>query len=255
LKRVNKSKEKEFFNIEHKVRSRISFDNFYKLAFYARKYFHELISEGGQGKDILEIGCGTGSYTFTFSPYAKKIVGIDISDTAIEIANQRARELNQNNVEFFVMDSENTAFPEDSFDLVFGNAIVHHLNIDQAMKELVRVLKPDGTAIFLEPLGNNPFIVLFRKLTPKYRSPDEHPLKPKDLSFIQSFFNYSHIKYFCLFSFLAFPFVKTKVFPQILSFLNKFDQTIFNLFPFLKKFSWITVIMLKNPAKKSKIME
>jgi SAM-dependent methyltransferase len=74
-------------------------------------------------------------------------------------------------VRFLVMDAESLGFDEGSFDVVVGSGILHHLALRQS-----RVLRPDGCAVFVDPLGHNIFIRLYRKLTPSMRTADEHPL-------------------------------------------------------------------------------
>jgi len=66
---------------------------------------------------------------------------------------------------------------------VCGSGTLHHLYIDAAFKELVRVLKPNGCVVFFEPLGHNFLINLYRKLTPSMHSEDEHPLLAKMLNY------------------------------------------------------------------------
>ena len=51
-----------------------------------------------------------------------------------------------------------------------------------ALSELHRVLKPRARALFAEPLGSNPLINLYRRLTPQYRTADESPIVLKDLA-------------------------------------------------------------------------
>ena len=51
------------------------------------------------------------------------------------------------------MDAEHTNFPDNSFDVVTGSAILHHLNIENCYQELHRILKKDGHAVFKEPMG------------------------------------------------------------------------------------------------------
>jgi len=51
------------------------------------------------------------------------------------------------------MNAEELKFADDYFDIVCGGAILHHLDLNKALSEIARVLKPDGKAIFVEPLG------------------------------------------------------------------------------------------------------
>ena len=58
----------------------------------------------------------------------------------------------------FIMDCENLGFKDNSFDLIFGRAILHHLNLEKSSKEISRVLCKNGKAVFIEHLGMNPLI-------------------------------------------------------------------------------------------------
>ena len=76
----------------------------------------------------------------------------------------------------------------EGFDIVYGTGILHHLEINKCLNEIHRILKPDGNLLFVEPLGTNPLINLYRKFTPNSRSKDEHPFtkKPKFITNIPS---------------------------------------------------------------------
>jgi len=83
---------------------------------------------------------------------------------------------------FLVMDAHALEFPDRHFDLVFGSGILHHLDLDLALAEIRRVLKPDGLMLFSEPLDNNPVGRLVRRLTPHARTADERPLRHAELA-------------------------------------------------------------------------
>ena len=73
--------------------------------------------------------------------------------------------------------------------------ILHHLDFSKCLDEISRILKPDGSMIFVEPLGTNPLINLYRKFTPNSRSIDEHPLIAKDFRTLKEKFKDVEIKY------------------------------------------------------------
>ncbi len=77
------------------------------------------------------------------------------------------------------MDAHELVFPDDLFDIVVGNGILHHLDLPVCLASIERVLKPKGFALFIEPLAGNPLLKLFRVLTPRARTIDEKPLTSK----------------------------------------------------------------------------
>ena len=160
-------REKDFHNkLQSQKKGR--FENiFYKALYNMYEDFNSLIYKKASQKIVLDYGCGIGSITekiVKFSP--EKLVGIDISEISINKAKENAKNLSLQ-IEYSVDNCENLKLKERSFDLVFGSGILHHLNIEKAINEISKVLKDEGEMIFLEPLGTNPLINLYRKLTPK----------------------------------------------------------------------------------------
>ena len=64
--------------------------------------------------------------------------------------------------------------------MIRGNSILHHLELEPALRELRRILAPGGRAVFVEPLAHNPLLRLGRALTPMARTEDEHPFTSAD---------------------------------------------------------------------------
>jgi SAM-dependent methyltransferase len=140
--------------------------------------------------------------------------GLGISPEAIKKAETAARELGFN-ATYLVADAENTTLDKDSFDIIIGSGILHHLNLDNALAELRRITKKSGCCIFTEPLGYNPMINLFWALTPRLRSSDEHPRMNDDFHKMKEYFGKVDIFYFHFFSFGAVLFRKTPFFEGI----------------------------------------
>jgi SAM-dependent methyltransferase len=87
------------------------------------------------------------------------------------------------------MDANNLEFEDNSFDMVFGDAILHHLDFVRALDEIKRVLRPNGRILFCEPLSVNPVGKVVRLLTPHARTKDERPLGLRELEEIQKRFD------------------------------------------------------------------
>jgi ubiquinone/menaquinone biosynthesis C-methylase UbiE len=134
------------------------------------------------GMVVLDYGCGPGYLTkYLIDQGASHVTGIDVSDGEVEQAIERARENGiADRSRFLVADGHATEFPGDSFDLIVGAAILHHLDLRRALTEIRRILRPGGRAVFLEPLAHNPILRVGRLLTPSARTPDEHPLTTED---------------------------------------------------------------------------
>jgi SAM-dependent methyltransferase len=224
-------------------------DRFYSIAQRSWGFYEDLIKTDCGGKRVLEYGCGQGSLAFDLAKLGADVSGIDISDVAIDIARDRARSECINGLDFMQMDAEALTFKDESFDLICGSSIIHHLDLNRAFFHLARTLKPDGKAVFLEPLGHNAFINVYRHFTPDVRTPDEHPLIMKDFKLAKAFFSEISLTYFHLFSFMAVPVRRTRLFRPLLKILDWTDKALFSLIPYFGRFAWMTVMTLSKPRR------
>jgi SAM-dependent methyltransferase len=102
-----------------------------------------------QGLKVLEIGCGLGTDGAQFAKAGAEYTGVDLTDAAIELARKRF-ELFGLEGKFQVADAENLDFPDESFDVVYSHGVLHHTpDINAAVREIHRVLKPGGRAIVM----------------------------------------------------------------------------------------------------------
>jgi ubiquinone/menaquinone biosynthesis C-methylase UbiE len=196
-------------------------------------------------RDVLEYGCGRGSAAFDLAASGAQVIGIDISDVAIDLATRRGAELGLGDrLRFRVMDAEQLEFEDASFDLVCGIAILHHLQIDRAYAEIARVLRPGGHGVFLEALGHNPLINLYRRRTPDLRTVDEHPLRVGDLELARRYFSDASFSYFNLMSLAALPLRRQGAFPAVAHALERVDQALFSHVAYLRRHAWMAVLRL-----------
>ncbi len=236
----------EFF--DHGDRTRT--EKFYSVFGPSTGQYEDYLREHGAGKNVLEIGCGDGkwSYAYFLAQQGSRVVGIDISDVAVAQAAERISASATGTIRFLAMNAENLEFPDQMFDLVIGQAVIHHLDLNRAYSEIARVLKPGGSAIFVEPLGGNPLINLYRRLTPKLRTPDEQPLRMKDIHLARRYFHVVNSTSYYFSSLVAAPFYGMSWQPAAVRILNRFDRAIFKLLPFTQRMAWIGVIILKKPS-------
>lgn len=157
------------------------------LSYPSRKRLYQYLEKKTSdlnGMTVLDYGCGHGHLSLRYSGSgASKVIGIDISKKFIDLATKQRDGLGVDAAlcQFVEMDAHDLKFEDDSFDLVIGYAILHHLDTKLAVKEIYRVLKPCGRVLLLEPLADNPALKLFRWLTPGIRTVDERPFTRSDL--------------------------------------------------------------------------
>lgn len=124
------------------------------------------------GADVMEIGCGAGTFTELFAAYGPKITAVEISPDLLEIA--RARNLPRDQVVFVEKRFEDIE-GQGRFDAVIGSSVLHHLDLDPALKTIFALLKHGGRLSFTEPNMLNPQVFIerrFRRFFPGV-SPDE----------------------------------------------------------------------------------
>ena len=166
-------REKAYHNKAFSEGTRSAVGGFYSITQRSKEYYERYLESRSDGKHVLEYGCGQGSHSMFLAHGGAQVTGIDISEVAIEQSKQSARnEQLDEETDFQVMNAESLEFDDDTFDLICGTAILHHLDLEKAFSEVSRTLRPGGSAIFFEPLGHNPFINLFRSLNLQF------PLRP-----------------------------------------------------------------------------
>lgn len=243
-------KEADFHDTAYSNGLRKNVSRFYLILESCHGFYRNYLRTHCQANHVLELGCGQDSNAFFMARGgAAEVTGIDISSVAIEQAAQRAGRERITGTRFHVMDAEALEFPDNSFDLVCGVAILHHLDLNKTLSEIARTLKPGGTAIFLEPLCHNPIINLYRRLTPQLRTEDEHPLSMNDLRMAERYFGKLETRFFHLLSLAMAPFSKLPGFDRLVNICDTSDQAIFKLAPFLRKYAWTVGIIFSMPRK------
>jgi len=109
------------------------------------------------GMTILELGCGTGYFTRELAHSGADIVAIDVLPELLEIAKANC---SAQNVRYEIQNAYALTYPDATFDSVVGSSVLHHLEIEEAVREIYRVLKPGGTIYFTEPNMLNPQIAI-----------------------------------------------------------------------------------------------
>jgi SAM-dependent methyltransferase len=151
-----------------------------------------------EGKEVLELGSNAWiGYLQNIRP--KQLHCVNISKRELNIGIQHCKNNNISfPVKFYLMDANNPSFRDGQFDFIFGGAILHHLDIELAIKNIFNLIKPNGRILFHEPLGANPIAKTVRMLTPFARTRGERPISMKNIHLIGEYFNCTN--YFCGFT-------------------------------------------------------
>ena len=104
--------------------------------------------DGYRGRSVLEVGCGAGTDLARFARGGAHVTGIDLAQSAIDLARANFEQQGLPG-EFRVANGEALPLPDNCFDLVYAHGVVQYTaNPQRLVDECLRVLKPDGEAIF-----------------------------------------------------------------------------------------------------------
>ena len=209
------------------------------------------------GQKLLDFGCGPGVYSALFAKVGFQVSGIDISPGNVASARELADRYGlSDRTSFRTGVSEQLPYNDETFDVVVGVDILHHVEIPRSIKECLRVLKPGGQAYFKEPMEVPLFDALrntrvCKWLVPKAASlerhitEDERKLAPEDLRMIKGACPDMTLQRFRLFSRLD-AFNKQLATSGEPSPIEKLDEQIFRRLPFTRQFGGDLVIHLRK---------
>jgi len=225
--------------------------HFYYLADRAMEHYRALTLKLCVGKRVVVTGCSEGGVTPLAKVGAEAVYGIDIADEPIDILNAAIEREGLTDVaSAFVGNAENIDLPEKSIDLVCCSGVLHHLDIPNAITSWKSILKDDGKVVMLEPMALNPLIFLFRLFTPSMRTSDEHPLVPGDIAFLRKHFKTVKVKGYVLTSLFSLVFIFHPGFMRrVCRILEKVDDALLRVFPFLVYITWTSTIELSDPIR------
>lgn len=158
-----------------------------------------------RGRHVLDVGCGDGTNAILLASRGARVTGIDISPSSIQLASQRARLAGvAERVNFLCSPLEVAEFADGTFDVIWGDGILHHLipELEGVFNQLVRWAKPGARVIFSEPLSLSPTLRRLRARIPIHdgATPDERPLEVPELELILRRLPGARLRHFALLS-------------------------------------------------------
>jgi ubiquinone/menaquinone biosynthesis C-methylase UbiE len=127
---------------------------YYEILRRTRYHGHDYLFDmglfaGAKGKKMLEVGCGAGIDASEFAAHGAHYHGIDLTEEAVENA-RRLFALKGYEGSIAVDNAEALSFPDHHFDFVYSFGVIHHTpDMEQAVSEIRRVLKPGGRCFIM----------------------------------------------------------------------------------------------------------
>jgi 2-polyprenyl-3-methyl-5-hydroxy-6-metoxy-1,4-benzoquinol methylase len=157
-----------------------------------------------RGRDLLEVGCGEGGNSALLAKFGANVTGIDVSEKAIALAQKKA-EINgvAHCTRFLCAPLETVQFAPDSFDVIYGEWILHHVipDLELILARLVKWARPQALIVFAEPINLNQTLRRIRFLLPVHTetTPGERPLEEAELRLIRHHIPDLSLRHFSLF--------------------------------------------------------
>jgi SAM-dependent methyltransferase len=205
-------------------------------------------------KRVLDLGTGSGFLATLLAARGASVDAVDVSDASLDVARFRANVSGvADRVRLHNMPVESLGFPDASFDRVSGVFLLHHLDLDQGLSEIYRVLRPGGVAAFVETWGRNKVLMAARSMLTgrfgiaKAGSDDEAPLGRAAVrslaksKFSQVEYNFPDLLFFRMAGYI--PWARLGPLPAVLSGLD----SIGGLIPAFRSLSYFAVVVLRKP--------
>jgi 2-polyprenyl-3-methyl-5-hydroxy-6-metoxy-1,4-benzoquinol methylase len=221
-------------------------------------------------KHILELGCGCGEASVYFAKHGAKVTATDISSGMLDLVRKVARHHGAD-LETRQCPANNTELPAETFDIVYAANLLHHVNVENTVREAHRLLKPGGIFAVWDPIAYNPMINVYRRMATSVRTSDEHPLRRGDVALIGKYFPDCSVSgyWLCTLSIFVKFYLLDRIDPNKERYWKKIvnehrllrryynplelcDRVLLSLFPFLKWLCWNIVILGRKaqPPKK-----
>lgn len=220
-----------------------------------------------QGKNILDIGCGTGESSVYFALKGANCTALDCSSEMLSNVSKLAQ-VHHVPINTICADTVNTNLSGKSFDIVYAANLLHHTEPIKALDEICRLVKNDGVVCLWDPLIHNPLIKIYRILASKVRTSGEKPLNISFVNEVKKRFNEVTFDTFWLTSqliFLQFYFLehvnpnKERYWKKIIYeeerlrnryfLLENIDSFMKILLPCIRRYAWNIAIVAGKPRQ------
>jgi SAM-dependent methyltransferase len=222
-----------------------------------------------RGKELLDIGCGLGEASVYFALEGAQVTATDVSPGMCDLT-RRLAEAHHVKLETHVSAAEDLRLGRRQFDIIYTGNTLHHVDLEETMDRLLPHLRPDGIFVSWDPVAYNPLINVYRRMATEVRTPDEHPLRLRDVRAITRRFGSAEVHWFWFSTLAIFVwmyaaqrrspnrerFWKTVIdeadrWEPVHRPLERLDAFLLKWIPFLRPLCWNVVIVGRSPLGKS----
>jgi len=122
---------------------------------FAQEFVEEL--KDNKLSKILEVGCGNGRDSIFFSRAGMNVTAIDVSPSAIELAQSNAAKEEITNIRFMVANVEELPFTDNEFESLFTLSVIHSTNLKKTISQIARVVRKGGL-VFIYLYANTEYV-------------------------------------------------------------------------------------------------
>ena len=129
---------------------KLTYEQRRKLRYDLQDYMLETIPfREWSGKQVLEVGCGTGIDSVEFARNGALVTSVDFAEESVKRTSETFREAGLIG-DVLLRPANETRLPDHVFDAVYSYGVLHHIpNVDDVLREIIRVLKPSGEGVFM----------------------------------------------------------------------------------------------------------
>ncbi len=217
-----------------------------------------------EGKTLLDVGCGLGEASVYFALLGAKVTSCDLSQGMLD-ATAKLATMNKVKVEKHLASAEDMRLGNETFDIIYAGNLLHHVDIEETLKRIKPHLADNGTLVTWDPLHYNPAINVYRAIATDVRTPDEHPLKWKDIKTFKKIFPNVRTNFFWFTTLIIFVLMmvaqrknpnKERYWKVVIEESEKWswlykpleflDKIILKVFPPFKLLCWNIVVISRN---------